>query len=146
MNLTRFISVILLFAYSISAFVNVGMINCGCTHSQRMVMMSTHLSCICSHSIGNCCSHNDQHHHDEEEDCGNGCCYVVNQNLEVDQLNVKQSHESSAKFFSLFLFPVYSIDGLITSIKDRADAIKNNSPPLGLFNIPLFYMYAQLRL
>ena len=147
-NLTRFsfISVILLFTYSVSAFMGIGIFSCSCTHSQQLVMMSVHPSCQCSNSVENCCRHNEHHSDDEEDDdCGDDCCSLVFQYMDVDQLNITKSLNQPTKVLS-FLFSPLSIDGLITSIKECTVAVKNNSPPFGLFKIPLIYMYGQLRL
>ena len=149
MKLTGIISVVLLFIYSISSFVGIGVIHCGCTHSQRLVMMSVHPSCLCSSSVETCCPHNDQYHDDEEEeeeDCGNDCCFVEYQYVEIDQLNVKHSQNHSTKVLSMFFFPLLPVHGLIDDAKEYTVAVNNHSPPSDFLKIPLIYMHRQLRL
>ena len=142
----KLISFIFLFVYSVSTFVGIGVLRCGCTHSQRIVMMSVHSLCLCSNSPEKCCQHNDQHHEeDEEDDCENDCCSLEYKYVDVDQLNIKQFHIHPTKVLSLLLFPLLPLNGLNDGIKEYAVAVKNNSPPPGLLKIPLIYKHSQLR-
>jgi len=109
-------------------------------------MMSVLPSCQYSDFVESCYPHNELHSDEEEDDdCGNDCCSLLYQFIDVDQLNVIQSNNQPTKVLSFLFFPL-SIDGLITDIKESAVTVKNNSPPSGLFKIPLIYMYGQLRL
>ena len=145
----KIISVILLFVYSVTTFVGIGVFHCGCTQSQGWVVMAT--TCPpCSKTAENCCPHGDRHHDEEKNEQENGCqdddcCSVEYQYLKVDQLNVTHSHDVQAKVLSLFSSPFLSTDGYINGIRNCYAVIKNHSPP-GLLKIPLIYIYAQLRL
>ena len=148
MKLTSTISVILLFIYSISTFVGIGVIRCGCTDSQRLVMMSFHPSCLCSDATEDCCTHNDLHHdEDKESDCQDeDCCSFVYEYVNVDHLIVSQFIDHPTKVFSLLFFPCILNNVLIDITKECSSDVKNNSPPLCLLKTPLIYMYNQLRL
>jgi len=145
--IVKLTSVILLLTYSVSTFVGIGVNHCGCTHSQRIVMMSVARSCICSNSIETCCPHND--HYSEgvkKDDCGSDCCSLEYQYVEIDQMSVKQSNNHSAKDSSLFVLPFLSVHGWNASFNTRALAANNNSPPDDLFKISVVYLHMQLRL
>jgi hypothetical protein len=126
-------------------FVGVGIIHCGCTHSQQLVLLVVQNKCPCSTSAENCCPHSDQHH-DEENDCQDeDCCSLVYQHIEVDQLNVTQFHDVQVKFLSLLFSTFLPIEGFISGVNECFSEIKNHSPP-GLLKIPLIYAHSQLRL
>ena len=148
MKLNAVISVILLFIYSVPVFVGVGIIRCGCTDTQRLVLMSFHPSCLCSNSTNDCCRHNDQHHdEDHEPGCQDeDCCSFMYKYVNVDHLNVTQFNDHPTKVLSLLLFPHFLVNRLINSFKGYTFGIKNNSPPFCLLQIPLIYIHRQLRL
>jgi len=142
------ISFILFFVYSTATFVGVGVIRCGCTNSQRLIVLSFHPSCLCSDSTDDCCQHNDQHNDDDEEtDCDDkDCCSFMYKYVNVDHLNVKQFGDHTTKGLSLLFFPLVAVNGWIANICRYALDVKNNSPPLILLKTPLIYMHSQLRL
>ena len=143
----KLITVIFLFIYSVSTFVGIGVLRCGCTHSQRIVMMSVHSSCLCNGSLEKCCRHNDHFHEDDEEDdCENDCCSLEYQYVDVDQLNTKHAQNRTTKILSLLFFPLLSDHGLSAGFKENTIAVNNNSPPPDIFKIPIIYMHGQLRL
>ena len=147
MKLTGIISAVLLFMYGVSTFVGTGVYHCACTHSQRLVIMSVHLSCQCSSSPETCCPHNDQHHHGEDEDdCGNDCCSLEYQNVDVDQLIGKHFYNHLTKVLSLLFYPFLPVNGLNGNVKEYTFAVNNHSPPPDLLKVPLIYMHRQLRL
>ena len=149
MKLTGIISVILACIYSASTIVGIGVIRCGCTHSQRLVMLSFYPSCLCSSSDEDCCAHNENHHDDHvHEDFGcmdNDCCSLVYQYMDVDQLNVSYIHDYPTKNVTSLFFPLLSVDILMDNMQQCVATIKNNSPP-GILKIPLIFMHRQLRL
>ena len=148
MKLTGIISVVLLFLYSIFTFVGIGVYRCGCTHTQRLVMISVQPSCQCSGSHEKCCSHNDQCHdeEDDEDGCGNNCCAIEYQYVDVDQLNITQVYSHLTKVISLLFFSLLPDNELNGNTQDYTVAVNNHSPPPDLLKIPLIYQHRQLRL
>jgi len=148
MKLSGIISFILVFIYSVSIIMGVGIIRCGCKNSQRLVVMSFHPSCLCSDSADDCCRHNDWHHHeDEDPNCQDEkCCSFVYKSVDVDHLNVSQFNDYVTKVFSLLFLSILPVNHLMGNIKECAVEIRNNSPPLCLLKILLIYMNGQLRL
>jgi len=148
MKLTGIISVILACICSASTIVGIGVIRCGCTDSQRLVVLSIHPSCLCSSSENDCCQHNEQHNDHEHEDFGcmdNDCCSLVYQHMDVDQLIISYTHDYPAKNVASLFFPILSVDILMDNVKQCVAIINNNSPPV-FFKIPLIFMHRQLRL
>ena len=147
MKLTGIISAVLLFIYSISTFVGIGVVRCSCTDSQRLVMMSFHPSCMCSDSAEDCCPHNNRHH-DEDKESGchdEDCCSLVYKCVNIDHLIVTKFIDHQTKVFSLLFFPC-KLNNVLTDIaKESSSDVKNNSPP-GLLKIPIIYLHSQLRL
>ena len=151
MKLTGIISVVLACIYSVSNVVGIGVIHCGCTHSQRMVMWSLHPACMCNESDEDCCAHNEHHENkdNDPEDFGcrdNDCCSLKYQFVDVDQLNATHCYDYFTKILSLFFFPLLSVHLLLDNMQQWDATIKNNSPPAGILKIPLIYMNRQLRL
>ena len=148
MKFKGIISVILLFIYSVATLVGVGVIRCGCTNSQQLVVLSFHPSCLCSDADDHCCPHNDRHHDEDEETVcqDKDCCSFVYKYVNVDHLNVKQSNDYIAKALTLLFVPCVVFNGLTDSIYGYPVDVKNNSPPFCLLKIPLIYMHGQLRL
>ena len=145
MKLTGIISIIMLTTYSLLTYVGVGVYHCGCTHSERLVMMAFQPVCPCNNSAEDCCTHHDSHHNDEN-DCGDeDCCSLAYQRIEVDQLYGAQFQDVQVKVLSLFFSPVTLVDCFVTGIEERFIQIKNHSPP-GLLKIPIIYLHSQLRL
>ena len=145
----KMISVILLFVYSVSTLVGIGVFHCDCTHSQRMVVGAFRYTCpLCCNSDDSCCRHNHRQHDEQSEKSGeeHDCCSLVYQHVEVDQLSVVQYYDFQAKVLSLFFSPCLLIEGFATGIKECSAAIKNHSPPSGLLKIPVIYLHGQLRL
>jgi len=148
MKYTGWISVIILFIYSVSTFVGVGVVRCGCTNSHKLVILSFHPSCLCSDSADDCCPHNDQYQdvhgktgcHDEN------CCSVVYKYVNAVHLKVTPFNDHPAKVVSLLFFSHISVNKLFDNIKECAADIRNNSPPFFSLKIPLIYMHGQLRL
>ena len=143
--------VILLFFYGVSTFVGIGVFHCGCTDSQRVVVLTAQNGCFCSNLNDECCPHSEQHqrhHHEEESGCEHDheCCTFVYQYVDIDQMIVKQGNDRSTKTFSYYSFSFLSINGWINDIKKCGIAVKNNSPPPFLRKIPIIYLFAQLRL
>ena len=144
----KLITIIFLLVYSVSTFVGIGVIRCGCTHSQRLVMMSVQPSCLCSASVETCCSHHEQYDDDAEaeETCGEECCFIAYQYVEADQLNTKHFHNHSTKVLSLLFSPLLPMQGFGAGFKECTFAVNINSPPTEIFKIPIFYLHQQLRL
>ena len=148
MKLKGIISVSVLFIYCMMTFFGIGVIRCGCTNSQRLVMMSFHPSCLCSDSDEDCCQHNHRHHDENKEPCcqDENCCSLVYKHVDIDHLIITQFNDHPAKILSLLFSPYLPVNAFIDSIKECATEVKNNSPPLCLLKIPLIYMHSQLRL
>jgi hypothetical protein len=151
MRPANIISIILLVIYSVSTIVGIGIIRCGCTHSQRLVMMYLHPSCLCRASNDDCCQHNSQHHDEQNQNCEPGyhekdCCTFVLKHVDIDHLNVTQYNDHPTKIITLLFSPLVSVDVLMDSIKEYAGFIKNNSPSAVILKIPLIYAYSQLLL
>lgn len=149
MKFANIISVILLYFYGASTFVGIGIYNCNCTHSQRMVLLLVQPSCQCDNSAEKCCTHNRHRHSDEhsdEEHDHDDCCSLVYQYMDIDQLMVTQHHDGQAKVLSLFFTPFSWVNGFTASIGECFAVIKNHSPPPDLLKIPLIYLQGQLRL
>ena len=149
MKISNIISVILLSVYSIATFSGIGIYDCNCTHSKRLVLMFFQPSCQCVATTESCCSH---HHHqdsdehpDDEQNNHEDCCFLVYQHIDIDQLTVAQHHDFQAKILSLFFSPFLWIENFTEGINDCFAVFKNHSPP-PLLKIPLIYFQGQLRL
>ena len=148
--MSNIISVILLSVYSVAAFSGIGVYNCNCTHTKRLVLMFFQPSCQCNTSIESCCPHHhdDQHsdnHHDDQQPEHDACCFLIYQPINTDQLTVSQHDDIQAKILSLFFSPLVWIENFTAGVNDGFAAVKNHSPP-PLLKIPLIYWQGQLRL
>ena len=145
MRLTKIISFILLFVYSMLTL-GIGIYHCGCTHSQQLAMLAINTECLpCSKSAESCCPHSDSYpHHDEENHCqDDDCCSLKYQYIDVDQLNIIKQYDVQFKAITLFYLPFTSINNGIIECSALA---KNHSPPPDLFKLPIIYQYRQLLL
>ena len=149
MKITNIISVILLSVYSVAAFSGIGIYNCNCTHTQRLVFLFVQPSCQCETSAESCCSHHDHQYADEHPDYEqiepDDCCFLVFQHIDIDQLTVSQHYDFQAKVLSLFISPFVWIEHFAAGVNECFAVFKNHSPP-PLFKIPLIYLQSQLRL
>jgi len=150
MKITNIISVILLSVYSVATFSGIGIYNCNCTHSQRIVFMFVQPSCQCETSTERCCSHNHHQHSDEHPNRNHiiddeDCCSLISQQIDIDQLTVAHHYDIQAKVLSLFFSPFLWIENFATGVNECFAVFKNHSPP-ALIKIPLIYLQGQLRL
>ena len=149
MNITNIISTILLSIYSIATFSGIGIYNCNCTHTKRLVLMFVQPSCQCETTAGHCCSHDHQQcsdeHHDKEVDGHDDCCFPVPQNIDIDQLTVVKQFDIQEKVLSLFFSSSVLTNDFISGINACFTVFKNHSPPT-LLKIPIIYLQSQLRL
>ena len=144
MKLNSFIAVPLALVYCVLTIFDVGIFNCGCTHSQQFVILNVQTTCPpCSKSTESCCAHHEEY---DEEDNEDDCCPLLRQYVVVDQLNVtnsQQSHGNQSTSIALFAFPFSNV---ISGITEGYPLTKNHSPPQSLLKIPAIYLYGQLRL